>query len=320
MNIDNILNIGNYSKNTKDNLSLLDSRILYDIDDQGLINKSLENQAVVYIYIHVPSYNFNRKSRCYVGSTANLASRISSLRCHIFNWNKYKRTGGSPVFYKSVLKYGWNNFKFGILEYIGIPETSDIEQKKQIILEREQYFLDKINPSFNTYKVASSTLGAKRNSTLSINLSKTRRGKKSKKLGIKLNNKIKIVTSETKSKISLTNQGISVKIFDKSNNLINEFPSMRSAAKYLDVHHKTVSMIYKRGKSFDDFFYKFEIKENRIWVYDINHKLINTFNSGKKTCMFYDIPSSTFYNYIKSGKLYKNKYYFYNTKYRFDSG
>jgi hypothetical protein len=26
----------------------------------------------------------------------------------------------------------------------------------------------------------------------------------------------------------------------------------------------------------------------------------------------YNIPNSTLYDYIKSGKLYKNKYYFYN--------
>ena len=44
-----------------------------------------------------------------------------------------------------------------------------------------------------------------------------------------------MVKLETKLLISLRYKGVSVKVYDKSNNLINEFLTIRSAAKYFDL-------------------------------------------------------------------------------------
>jgi len=297
----------------KNNTSLLSKVIWYDIDKDGCINKPLNYEAAVYIYMK--KISFNSEACYYVGSTAQLASRISSHKCYVINWNKYKNRG-SPIFYKSVLKHGWINFKFGVLEYIDLSTNTDTKQNKKIILDREQYYLDNINPSLNICKTAGSPLGVKRDIMFSINLSRSRRGK-SKKLDTRvniINKKPKIVTDESRLKISLRCKGVSVKVFDKSNNLINEFPTLTSAAKYFGVHTKTISMIYKTGKSYDNYIYKFNIKENKVWVYDSNHKLIKTLDSLKKTSEWFNIPSSTLFNYIRSGKLYKNKFYFYNAK------
>jgi NUMOD1 domain len=154
----------------------------------------------------------------------------------------------------------------------------------------------------------------------SINLNKSKRGK-SKKVGIRvnnINNISKVVTPETLLKISSRCKGVSVKIFDKSNNLINQFPTITSTAKYSGVDNKTISMIFKTGKSYDNFVYKFDIKYNRVWVYDYNHKLINILDSIKKASEWSKIPSSTMSDYIKSGKLYKNKFYFYKICYQYN--
>jgi len=121
---------------------------------------------------------------------------------------------------------------------------TNIEQKKKIILEREQYYLDKINPSLNICKMADSPLGIKRNTMFSINLSKSQIGK-SKKLNIDINNISKIVTSETKLKISLRCKGVTVKVFDKSNNIVNLFTTITSTAKCFGVDTKTISKIFK---------------------------------------------------------------------------
>jgi hypothetical protein len=80
----------------------------------------------------------------------------------------------------------------------------DKKQQRNLLLEREQYYLDSINPSLNVCKKAGSPLGVKRNIMFSINLSRSRRGK-SKKLTIKFNNigsPNKFVTDETRLKIS----------------------------------------------------------------------------------------------------------------------
>lgn len=78
-------------------------------------------------------------------------------------------------------------------------------------------------------------------------------------------------------------------------------------------------MIFKTGKSYDGLTYEFNIKDNRIWICNSGHKLINILNNAKKnetkrneTGVYYNIARSTLSDYVKSGKLYKNKYYFYN--------
>lgn len=278
--------------------------IWYNINKEGYIDKPLENKPAIYIYMK--NSLSNKEFDSYIGSTINLSARISSHRCQI---NNYKYTNKRTLFYESIIKHNWENFQFGILEYIDLSSVTDTKQKKEIILEKEQYYLNNINPSLNSYKKATSSLGVKRSLAFSIKMSKIRRGK-SIRLNKKINNTVRIITEETKSKISLKNQGINVKVFDKFNNLINEFVSIRSTAKFFNVHPKTINKIYKTGKSFDDFIYKFELKDNRIYIYDINKNILNTFDNSKKVSIHYNIPSSTLSDYIKSNKLYKNKFYF----------
>lgn len=80
------------------------------------------------------------------------------------------------------------------------------------------------------------------------------------------NNNVKFVTPETRLKKSIRNQGVSVKIYDKSNNLINQFSTTSSAAKYLGVVKSTISRIYDTGISYDEYIYKFEPKNIRIKI------------------------------------------------------
>lgn len=295
----------------KDNTFILSKIIWYDIDKDGYINKPLNYEAVVYVYMKIPLKD--GKASYYVGSTVKMASRICSHRSHITYLGKYKNTG-SPIFYRSVKKHGWFNFKFGVLEYIDLSNITETEQKRKTLLEKEQYYLDSINPSLNVCKIADSPLGVKRNKMFSVNLSKSRKGKK---LGIRINNInniSKVITTETKLKISSRCNGVTVKVFDESNNLVYEFPTMTSAAKHFGVHTKTISTIFKTGKSYDNYLYKFEIKDLRVWAYDPNHKLVKILNNAKKASECFNIPSSTMDDYIKSSKLYKNKLYFYNIK------
>jgi group I intron endonuclease len=288
----------------KDNELLLEKIIWYDIDESGYIKDSLKNKPAIYIY---------KKScgntRFYVGSSMQLATRISSHRCSVINWGVYKDRG-CPILYKSVLKYGWNNFKFGVLENIDIPDNLNSEEIKKIILDREQYYLDNVKPSLNASKTAGSNLGVKHDLLFSKNLSKSRRG-------IKINSGIRInipknISPETRLKLSSRVKGISVRVFDKSNNLIYEFPSITSVAKHFNVDNKTISNIFKIGISYDDYIYKFKVKDNRVWIYDLNHKYIKVLDNIKKASEWSDVPANTLSRYIKSGKLYKDKYYFYN--------
>ncbi len=76
--------------------------------------------------------------------------------------------------------------------------------------------------------------------------------------------------------------------------------------------------IFKTGISYDNYIYKFERKDHRIWVYHFNKELVEILENQKTTIKLYNIPRTTLFNYIKSGKLYKNKYYFYNIDSKFN--
>lgn len=74
----------------------------------------------------------------YVGRSIHLGVRLS----YYFNSNKLKEAKNSLIC-RSLLKYGYQNFKLEILEYCS----------KSIVAEREAYWITKLNPTYNLVKV-----------------------------------------------------------------------------------------------------------------------------------------------------------------------
>lgn len=52
------------------------------------------------------------------------------------------------LIYKSLLKYGYSNFKLEILEYCDLSD----------VIKREQYYINNLNPEYNILKLAGSSL------------------------------------------------------------------------------------------------------------------------------------------------------------------
>lgn len=276
--------------------------------DKFLIYKENIRRSGIYRWNNL----INNKS--YVGSSISLSKRFSNYYSSAFLSRTLNKENSG--IYNAILKYGYSNFSLDILEYC----------KPDLLIKREQYYIDLLKPEYNILKVAGSILGYRHSEAtkaqMSINntgINNPIFGKKHscetrKKIGesLKLNITPKVMTFETRLLISSRSHGIRVKIFDKLNNLVDEFPTIISAAKHLDVDPKKISMIYKTGKSYDDYIYKFEVKDLRVWIYDNNYNLINIMDNIKKTSIWLRIPKSTISDYIKSGKLYKSKYFFYN--------
>lgn len=73
----------------------------------------------------------NNKS--YIGSSINIITRLSN------HMNRETRKYPHHIFYKDVIKYKYNNFTFEVLE----------ECTADKLLEREQYWYDKLKPEYN---------------------------------------------------------------------------------------------------------------------------------------------------------------------------
>jgi hypothetical protein len=80
----------------KDNSSTLNMIKWHGINERGYLKGFKKNLAAVYIYKKVCN-----KIRYYVGSTIQLASRISSHRS-----SRLYENNSCPLFYKSIRKYG----------------------------------------------------------------------------------------------------------------------------------------------------------------------------------------------------------------------
>ena len=105
--------------------------------------------------------------------------------------------------------------------------------------------------------------------------------------------------------------GVGVKIYDKFGCLVKVFPTMKNAANHFGVSVRTIGRIPNNG-IFDNYLFKFEEKDIRIWVYDLNKELIKIMDNSKETSEYYNIARSTLNTYIRSGKHFNKKFYFYN--------
>lgn len=89
-----------------------------------------------------------KTNQIYVGSTTQFSAR---KRCHLSLLRR--NLHHSPILQNSYNKHGSENFQFSFLE-------EDISN--EILLEREQCWIDELKPHFNILPVAGTCLGAKR--------------------------------------------------------------------------------------------------------------------------------------------------------------
>jgi group I intron endonuclease len=177
---------------------------------------------------------------------------------------------GSSTIYKAILKYGHSNFKLEILEYCD----------KNILIEKEQYYLDLLKPEYNICKIAGSNLGYRHSEKTRKAMSMAQTGRKHSektkramsviRMGSRHTEETiqkfreKIRTIETKLKLSSRCLGVKVKILDSSKNQEFEFSSMKKAAQYLGIRYQFISEIFHTGISYKNYILEFEVKDLRI--------------------------------------------------------
>ena len=108
-------------------------------ESQKDILAQTKDKAGVYMFFNLVNGN------SYIGSSVNLARRF---RVHISCVGTVKL----PL-YRSISKYGPNNFVYLILQYC--------EKEQEVCLALEQYYLDLWKPKYNILKIAGSSKGYK---------------------------------------------------------------------------------------------------------------------------------------------------------------
>lgn len=98
----------------------------------------------------------------YIGSATSIKSR----------WERHRRTlrnndHANPYLQNAWNKYGEFSFIYSILEVC----------PKNILIEREQYYIDLLRPEYNIRKIASSNYGLKKTKEMKEKMSKIMKGK-----------------------------------------------------------------------------------------------------------------------------------------------
>jgi group I intron endonuclease len=132
-------------------------------------------------------YQIQSKSnnKIYVGSAVNLKGRKYQ---HF--WGLKNKQHCNIHLQNHVNKYGKIDLQFSILEFC----------PKESLIEREQFYIDTLQPEFNICQIAGSNFGIKLSEEIKQKISKAMLGKKSGMFG-------KHQSEETKQKMSLAKQG-----------------------------------------------------------------------------------------------------------------
>ena len=218
----------------------------------------------------------------YIGQSRDLSKRF----IHYFNLS-YLKSKETLVISRALIKYGYSNFSLEILEYCDIVNLT----------EREQYYLDKLNPRYNTLKIAGSSLGYK-----ATEESKAKRSKSLKGIYVKEKSALygRTHTEETKALMALKKSNENNPLFGKTHSEESKELMRQKALGRKHSEETLLKMSASRG-------YLVNIHEK---CDSEGFKLIGSFVSIRRAAKFLGISSNTVRLYINSGEIFKDRYKF----------
>jgi group I intron endonuclease len=182
----------------------------------------------------------NPKGKVYVGQTINLQSRIKNYR--------NLKCSNQKILYNSILKYGWENHKFEIIE------TIEIENDKSLLNEKEIFWIKELKSfgdGMNCNAGGNGNVGRKCSEETKKKISQGNLGKKQsdetkKKIAEASKGRSHIVTQDVKDKISRSKQGQQVS--DETKQKISKF----NKGKILSEEHKNKIKESSLGKKMSE--------------------------------------------------------------------
>lgn len=219
----------------------------------------------------------------YVGQSIDLRKRFLNY----FNLSYLSRRN-ELIISRALIKYGYSNFSVTILEYCDKCEL-DV---------REQHYFDTLNPQYNIQKVAGG-------SSKGLILSEETKNKISQALkGVYIGDKAywygRSMSAATKEIMSSTRKGELNPLYGKSHSEASKELMRQKALGRKYSEETKLLMSSKRG--------------NPVNIYEKctseGFELIGSFVSARKAGKFLGISGSTILSYMKSKKVFKDKYKF----------
>lgn len=242
-----------------------------------LILKENKNKSGIYRFTNKLNGNF------YIGSSINLSNRFTRY----FNIAYISKVKNNLTISRALIKYGYSNFTLEILEYCEIP----------LLLDREQYYLDLLKPTYNIAKIAGSTLGVLKSKEMKEKISKTLKdvyaGENSSLFG-------KAHTDETKLLMSQAQLGVKNAMFGKTHT--DETKILMSLTRKGKVHNSKTRKAISIANGTALYLYAACISNSTPLGPDA-FCLIKEFSSIREAGKYLNVSHSTVSKYLKSGKL-----------------
>ena len=201
--------------------------VIYDnaSENKKIAIKNNRKKSGVYRWVH------NKSGKMYIGSSLDLGRRLYSYYSLRFIESQAKRS----IIYKSIIKYGYSEFRLEILEYCN----------SENVIEREQFYLDYLKPEYNILKIAGSRAGfavleetkAKIRATLTGRvLSESVKAKiKAARIGVKHSEATRAILKEHLANLNKNvlakKKSMKVTVLDLETKVFTEYSSIRKAAE-----------------------------------------------------------------------------------------
>lgn len=190
--------------------------VTYADADKDKLKVFADNRGKIGVYKWTNKINGN----IYIGSSVDI-----SVRMYTYYSLGYLVKSNRPID-RALLKYGFSSFSLDILEFCS----------KEKVLEREQYYMDALKPSYNIAQQAKSTSGYKHTPE---SLAKMREFVFSDE--VKTRKALSTVNASQVNRIPLS-------IIDTLGNKSHSFHSLTEAANFLSVSKSAISLAISENR------------------------------------------------------------------------
>jgi GIY-YIG catalytic domain/NUMOD1 domain/NUMOD3 motif len=172
----------------------------------------------------------------YIGSSAIMLRRLKEYLNPLYLERNLEK--GNSKLLRALLKYGYSNFEFKVLEMFEHRTPQGKQMKAEIkmqLLAREQYFLDKIKPEYNINLKAGSNLGRSYSEEVRKKMSLAKLGKVGNKKGA-------ILSAETRAFFrEKSGMNKNVVMLNENDKVLGYFKSIQLASEALGISRNRIS-------------------------------------------------------------------------------